>query len=256
MILRKRLAKEKGAIVRIHVIQHVAFEGPAAIAQWAELRGHELTSALALTEEFPATDDVGLLVVMGGPMAADDDAGNPWFAAEKHFIADAIAGGGSVLGVCLGAQLVAEVIGGRVRRNEHREIGWYPVEPTADAAYSPLFADWRGPVVVGQWHGDTFDLPEGMEPLLSSEACRNQAFVFDGRVVGVQFHLEWTMEALEALVATCSDDLGDRGLYVTSAEQFMDEALERIAECRPRLFALLDALVDGVRGSESGGEST
>ena len=228
--------------MRIHVIQHVPFEGPASIAEWAQERGHELTSGLALIEEFPAAETIDFLVVMGGPMAADDDVVSPWLAAERRFIAETIAAGRLVLGVCLGAQIVAAVIGGRVRRNEFKEIGWFPVEPTDDAPFEHLFSEWTGPVVVGQWHGDTFDLPEGMEPVLSSEACRNQAFVFDGRVVGVQFHLEWTWDALTELLVACPEDFEDRGRFVTSPEPFLDEAPERIASCRLRLFALLDAM--------------
>lgn len=230
--------------MRIHVIQHAPFEGPGTIADWARSRHHELATSLAFTEEFPDAVDIDFLVLMGGPMAADDDAGNPWLLREKRFVAETIAAGRLVLGVCLGSQIVAEVLGGRVRRNLNKEIGWYAVEPTDQTAASTIFSAWDGPVVVGQWHGDTFELPPAMEPLLSSEACANQAFVFDGRVVGVQFHLEWTPELLEQLIAACRAELEQDGLYVTAAEQILDEAPERLAVCRERLFALLDVMAE------------
>lgn len=241
--------------MRVHVIQHVPFEGPGLIAQWARERSHELTTALATTEEFPDATEIDFLVVMGGPMDADDEIASPWLHAEKHFIAEAIAGGRLVLGVCLGAQILAEVIGGTVRRNPQREIGWYPVHRTEAGSDEPLFADLPDPLVVGQWHSDTFDLPVGLDPLLSSEACVNQAFVFDHRAVGLQFHLEWTEDALSALFLACgSEQLGDDGQWVMSAAEMSDEAPERMAENREALFMLLDAMEaegPGVPGDEA-----
>lgn len=228
--------------MRLHVIQHVPYEGPALIAQWAADRGHALTSGFALTEEYPSCDEVDVLVVMGGPMDADDETASPWLHAEKHYLAECIASGRGVLGICLGAQILAEVLGGRVRRNEYKEIGWYHVAKTAEGKIQGLLSSWPDGFVVGQWHGDTFDLPDGFEPLLSSEACTNQAFVFDDRVVGLQFHLEWTEESLADLIEACGAELEMQGLWTTSAIQIEDEAPERIADSRELLYSLLDAL--------------
>jgi GMP synthase-like glutamine amidotransferase len=237
--------------MRVHVIQHVSYEGPGAITQWAAERGHEITTSLALTEEFPPAGEVDFLVVMGGPMAVDDHAGYPWLQAEKRYLATAIAGGRIVLGICLGAQILAEVLGGAVRRNEHREIGWFEVECTPSCDDDALFEDWVGPVTVGQWHGDTFELAVGIPQVLSSPACRNQAFVFDGRVVGLQFHLEWTPEALALLLAECAEELTDAGPYVMTAEQIAEGAAKHLAAGRERLFALLDGLT-GIGVGEAG----
>jgi GMP synthase-like glutamine amidotransferase len=240
--------------MRAHVIQHVPFEGPAAIAEWLAERGHELTTSLAPRDEYPPAEDVNLVFVMGGPMSADDEVASPWLHAEKHFIASVIAAGRPVLGVCLGAQILAEVIGGTVRRNADPEIGWFPVERTREGAEEPFFSAWDEPVLVGHWHGDTFDLPLGIEPAFSSKACRNQAFVFDGRVVGLQFHLEWTEPALQCLIAECGDELAAGGAFVMTAEQIAEDALREIPACRARLFALLDALADvGIGEAGDGG---
>ena len=238
--------------MRVHVIQQVDFEGPALIAEWAEERGHELSCGLALTEEYPACETVDMLVLMGGPMDADDEVANPWLHAEKRFVADCIAAGHPVLGVCLGAQILAEVLGGEVRRNPEKEIGWYTVEKTEFGEAEPMFADWPTSAVVGQWHGDTFDLPAGLEALYSSEACPNQAFVFDHRVVGLQFHIEWTKASLARLINACRAELGNGAMWVMSPTELEDEAPERIAANRVMLFALLDRLraEDGPEPSE------
>ncbi len=230
--------------MRIHVIQHAPFEGPGLIAEWAAEQGHDLDITMAITEEFPSPDDLDLLVVMGGPMDADGEDASPWLVPEKHFIAAAIAAGRLVLGVCLGSQIIAEVLGGRVKRGEQSEIGWYPVRLTEDGAREPLFDRWPDEAVVGHWHSDTFDLPLGLEPALSSEVTPNQAFVFEERVVGLQFHLEWDEETLQALFEACADDLDEGGPTTMSEEEFSAEMAERLPVCRELLFGLLDDMAD------------
>jgi GMP synthase-like glutamine amidotransferase len=228
--------------MRVHAIKHVEFEGGALVEQWAAERGHDLTVSMAPTEGFPACEDVGLLVVLGGPMAADDEIANPWLLVEKHYISDCIATGTAALGICLGAQIIAEVLGGKVKRNAEREIGWFPVERTAYAIDEPLFADWPQRLMVGHWHGDTFTLPAGLEPLFSSAACENQAFVFDRRVVGLQFHIEWTESSLAALIDAAREETAVPGRWVMSASEIEGGAPVNIAGDRRLLFGLLDGL--------------
>lgn len=233
--------------MRLHAIQQVPFEGPALIAEWAAERGHELTTSLAITEEYPACDEVDFLVVLGGPMDADDEVASPWLHAEKHYVVECIAAGRAVLGICLGAQILAEVLGGTVRRNDTKEIGWYAVEKTHTGHSERLLSAWPDGFVTGQWHGDTFDLPAGLEPLMSSEACANQAFLFDHRVLGLQFHMEWSVQSLDTLIDACRDELDVKGLWTMSALQIEEEAPERIAVNRELLFTVLDALAAEVR---------
>jgi len=190
--------------MRLHAICHVPYEGPGYIAEWAADRGHTLTSSFALTEEFPRFDETDFVVVMGGPMAADDTEGNPWLRSEKRYVARAIEQGKNILGICLGAQIVAEAAGGQVRRNDEREIGWYPVNLTEFGRHEPLFSAFEDGLVVGHWHGDTFDLPVGVSPTISSAATSNQAFsLMGGRIVGLQFHLEWSEGDVVRLVEEC-----------------------------------------------------
>lgn len=226
--------------MRILVIQHVGFEGPGAIARWAAERGHTVETVLALTEEFPPPAQFDMLVVMGGPMDADDEAASPWLTAEKTFIRSIIAAEKPVLGVCLGSQILAEVLGGRVKRGAEPEIGWYPVHFTASGGEASAFTDFPDGLVVGHWHGDTFDLPEGIAPVLSSSITPNQAYQH-GKVVGVQFHLEWTAEALDELITACPADL--TGLDWASSEDEMRAWGDRyMPAANAALMSLLDRI--------------
>ncbi|MFN7943027.1 MAG: type 1 glutamine amidotransferase [Thermoanaerobaculia bacterium] len=191
-------------------------------------------------EPLPAVEDVDLLVVLGGPMNVDEESKYPWLATEKRFIAAAIAAERKVLGVCLGAQLVASVLGARVYANPEKEIGWFPIEPTgADAANG-----WFGPVPRGleafHWHGDTFDIPAGALHVARSAACAHQAFVHGERVVGLQFHLEVTRAAVRQLIAHGSGDLV-AGRYVQKPQEML-AGVERFESANRVLDGWLDRL--------------
>ncbi|PKQ16844.1 MAG: amidotransferase [Actinobacteria bacterium HGW-Actinobacteria-7] len=236
--------------MRVHAICNVPYEGPALIGEWASQRGHTLTQALALEGEFPPLDQTDLLVVMGGPMDADDEAASPWLVAEKTYVRQAIDAHIPVLGVCLGAQIIAEVLGGKIRRAEQPEIGWFPVGLTPHGCSEPLFALWPATFIAAHWHYDTFDLPDGLQPALSSNATANQAFVFGDRVVGLQFHLEWTAEAVAALVENTDGEWPD-GLYVTDVATMIDDAPLFVPVPATLLFELLDSLAEKVSGNAS-----
>jgi GMP synthase (glutamine-hydrolysing) len=128
-------------------------------------------------------------------MSANDDL--PWIPPEIATIRAAVHRGIPVLGICLGAQLIARALGARVYRNPEKEIGWSPLQWTAAASADPLFHGFRDPETVFQWHGETFDLPPGAEHLAYSSACRHQAFRTGANVYGIQFHLEVTPEIVE-----------------------------------------------------------
>ena len=231
--------------MRIHIIQHVAFEGPGAIAGWALERGHSIT----VTEQFrggklPPADALDFLVIMGGPMGANDDAQFAWMAAQKRLIAEALRKGKAILGVCLGSQLLAQVMGARVYRNREREIGWFPVRLTAEATASRLFSGLPPEMTALHWHGDTFDLPQGAARLAESDLCRNQAFELDGRALGLQFHLEVQPEGLERLIANSASDLAVPGPAVQTADQ-----MRAAAHCAQALRPVLDTILDRLAGA-------
>ena len=142
------------------------------------------------------------LVVLGGPMGADQSDRYPHLEVEKDAIRWAVDAGIPVLGICLGAQLIASALGARVRRTPVTEIGWFDVEPTAAGRDDALFSKFNGAEKIFQWHGDTFSLPHGAQHLAESKACANQAFRFGESVYGLQFHLEVDQALIERWLRT------------------------------------------------------
>jgi GMP synthase (glutamine-hydrolysing) len=176
------------------VLQHIACEPPAAFEDELRSRGLDLVRVeLDEGEEIPGLDGFAGVVVMGGPMGAYEDAEHPWLAGEKRCLRDAVARDVPVWGVCLGAQLLAAALGAQVYRGPEPEVGLLPVELTEAAAADPVFGDAPSAFPTLQWHGDTFDLPDGATLLARSPAYRSQAFRV-GRSYGLQFHVEVTPE--------------------------------------------------------------
>ncbi len=138
----------------------------------------------------PEVDGYHGLVVLGGPMGVDQVDKHPHIETELRLIGDAIDRQVPVLGICLGAQLLAKTLGARVMKNPEKEIGWYDVSPTEAGKADPLMCEIRPGEKIFQWHGDTFELPAGAVHLAESEACANQAFRYGDNIYGFQFHLE------------------------------------------------------------------
>ncbi|GFK93964.1 GMP synthase [glutamine-hydrolyzing] [Fundidesulfovibrio magnetotacticus] len=226
--------------MRIATIEHVPFEGPANIAVWASSRGHHLDRRLLHAgHALPEPGEFDLLAVMGGPMSVHDELEFPWLADEKRCVKQAVARGRSVLGVCLGAQLLAEVLGGHVTKNAQREIGWHPLSASPWAAASPLMRGIPARFTGFHWHGETFSLPKGATLLAASEACAHQAFGVGGKLAGLQFHFETTAESMEALIAHCGDEM-DPGPFTQDADTLRRLAPSHLPELEAMLFTLLD----------------
>jgi GMP synthase-like glutamine amidotransferase len=212
--------------MRIHYIQHAFFETPGIILDWAREKGYRLTKTLtcgdtAAETAFPSLDSFDWLVIMGGAMNVYEDALYPWLTGEKIFIKKAVDAGKTVLGLCLGAQLLAVVLGGKVTKNPHKEIGWFPVTLTPEGRALPILSFLPESFPVFQWHGDTFSvLPAGALPLAGSAVCKNQGFVYGGRVFAFQFHWENTRETIEDFINFGADELVPAG-YVQTPEELL-----------------------------------
>lgn len=231
--------------MRIHYLQHVPFEDLAGIEAWGKDRGHDLSRTLLFQDEpFPDVADLDWLIIMGGPMNICEHEKYPWLIREKEFIRSVIADGKIALGICLGAQLMADVLGGRVRRNKHREIGWFQVQLTPEARASRIFRVLPERFMAFHWHGDTFDIPPGAVHVAESLACKNQAFVL-GKAVGLQFHLESSRDSIDHLIQSCADELTD-GKYVQRPKELLAQ-LDRFWEIRSLMEIFLDNM-EGVLG--------
>jgi GMP synthase-like glutamine amidotransferase len=226
--------------MRIHCLIHMPFEELGSIEPALRAAGHVLSySRLYASPELPPPDAFDGLVAMGGPMSVNDEGQFPWLVAEKRLIGDATRAGKSVLGICLGAQLIASSLGARVYPNDEREIGWFPVEGIAADGGAP----YRFPasLLAFHWHGETFDLPLGAVRLARSEACENQAFLAGERILALQFHLETTPASARALVDNCRDELTS-GRYVQREDAILAPVPGAFASIERETGRILDFL--------------
>ncbi|MFC0875377.1 type 1 glutamine amidotransferase [Saccharicrinis sp. FJH2] len=195
---------------KVLILKHVEFEGPGRFLKIFESLNYTITYCNIWKDSLPSIKDYDLFLIMGGPMSVNDTEDFPWLEAEKQFISSAINAGKKVIGICLGAQLIASTLGEPVFLGEEKEIGWYPVRLNNNDLH-----------FVFHWHGETYDLPVGAELLASSAACENQIFTYNKNVIAFQCHLEMDESALKSIVDKCRDELtGER--FMMTEEQIMD----------------------------------
>jgi GMP synthase-like glutamine amidotransferase len=202
--------------MKIHCFQHVSFENLGTIEDWANTNNHTISYTYFFEKGFilPEVSNIDMLIVLGGFMNVDDEAEFPWLKTEKQFIKKAIDIGKKVLGICLGSQLIASVLGSDVYKGPETEIGFYPIQFNETALSMPLFKHFTNPYAVFQWHGDTFDLPKGAQLLASSESCKNQAFLWNTNVLAMQFHIEMNETVLEDMLKHDGHELEESGTYI------------------------------------------
>ncbi|MEW5774616.1 MAG: type 1 glutamine amidotransferase [Thermodesulfobacteriota bacterium] len=219
------------------------FEDAAGIADWAAARGHAVAvSRLFAGDPLPEMAAFDFLMVMGGPMNVYEHQEHPWLEQEKRFLRQALDADKVVLGVCLGAQLLADVLGGSIRQVVHKEIGWLPVRSTPEALGRRLFKRFPLDYTAFHWHGETFSIPPGAVRVAESEACHNQGFALGDRVVGLQFHLEATARSLEQLMANCGSELVE-GPYIQQPDQ-LRAGLHNAEQAHRLLAQLLDRMAE------------
>ncbi|MEJ5362726.1 MAG: type 1 glutamine amidotransferase [Spirochaetota bacterium] len=218
-------------------IQHVPFETPGYILDWAKAFEKDIFTVYGYQHSyFPEIDSVEMLVIMGGPMSVNDEREYPWLVSEKRFVEKVINKSKPVLGICLGAQLIADVLGARVYKNHTKEIGWLEVHSVpSENSFAKLLPDT---FMAFHWHGETFDIPADATHIASTDVCANQAFAINNRIVGLQFHLEITAQGVYDLVENCKDELKENGCI-----QSKDEIIAGIRYCR-HTHAIMDSLLE------------
>ena len=226
--------------MRAHYLQHVSFEGLGSIESWLQGANYEITSTQFYEFiELPRVEEIDLLVVMGGPMSVNDENIYPWLVDEKAFIKSVIESGTPTLGICLGAQLIASAMGGKVYPNSVKEIGWFPIQVAVTSDNTSFkFPD---DIKVFHWHGETFSLPIGAVQIAESEGCKNQAFQIGNSVIGLQFHLETTLDSAQAIVVNCRDELVT-GEYVQTEEEILSASHDRYSSVNSLMSDILEYL--------------
>lgn len=212
---------------------------------WARERGHSLRKVELFRgddwpDDFPRENEYDGLFILGGLMNVYQEDRYPWLAREKEFIAAAVAGGKAVLGICFGAQLLSVALGGRVERNAHKEVGWFEVELTPAGREAALLGGFPDRFMVMHWHGDCFTIPPGAVHVARSRACEWQGFVYNDRVVGLQFHPEFTAETIAALIEHCPDDVAG-GPFIQDPGA-IEQGMNHLASAHALLAGLLARL--------------
>ena len=202
---------------------HVPFEGPGFILDWIGEKGHKLHyTRFYKGDALPDAVSVDLLIIMGGPMDVFDFHVHPWMEEEIAWVKEFISLEKPVLGICLGAQILAAALGEEVYPGPHKEIGWHNLR------FCPALGDYKIckdlPITrkVFHWHGDTFNVPEGATRIAASHAFPNQGFIYNNKVLALQFHLEVTPESVRELVNNCRDELVD-GPHIQSEKEILSE---------------------------------
>ena len=231
--------------MHVQVLQHVPFEGLGSIESWLRKKGAAVNySKLFQGDPIPEVAGFDLIIVLGGPMSVNDEQQYHWLRGEKRFVADAVDAGKSVLGICLGAQLIANSLGARVYSGLQKEIGWFPVmgEKASPGAFT-----FPKSIEAFHWHGETFDLPRGARLLARSEAFAHQAFQIGDRVLGLQFHLETTPENVDALIANCRHELATQR-YVQNEAQLRAASRHAYGKINALMVEVLEFLTHARRG--------
>lgn len=227
--------------MKLLVLQHVEFEGPAAIKDWALSNGHTITYQCCPTQlNYPTLESFDCLIIMGGPMGVNDKLA--WMTPELAFIKRAISAKKMILGICLGAQIIASALGASIRKNQCREIGWYSVQTTKPDLATTQWAAATLPSAFTplHWHSDTFDLPAEAIHLLQSDACTNQAYSVGEHIIGLQFHLEFNTDTAKRVGEACADELDEGGQYVQTLQEILLEK-KLFNESNQLMFKFLDA---------------
>lgn len=207
--------------MHIHYFQHAAFEHVGSIRSWCNENGHKITGTKTFeTTDFPDLNDINFLIIMGGPQSAVNYQDYPYLEKEVEYIKAAIKTDKLVLGVCLGAQLIAIASGGKAVPSPYKEIGLFPIKLNQDGINDPVFSVFNSSEIDSlHWHNDMAVPPEGFKILASSEGCPIQVFSNGKNIYGLQCHFELTRFGIEDLIKNCLVDFKADGPYIMDPEK-------------------------------------
>lgn len=224
----------------IYCLTHAEHELPGTIEKWADRRDYPFHIVPVFSgSALPATNPGDCVVVMGGPMNVYEEDMYPWLINEKTFLTRCIDMGNRMLGICLGAQLLAERLGAPVFKNSQIEIGWHPIRWSKDIFKYALFDAFPPESIVFHWHGDMFGIPQDAIQLAASTACQNQGFLWNDQVLGLQFHPEMTFDLLKMMIAGNHEDLNHSGHFIQSADEMIQNGKKYTASSK-----MVDILLD------------
>lgn len=240
-IIPRHLHKCKRVInMHLHFIQHMPFETPGSILDWCVEKNHTYTITKIYEDTLlPSLDGFDVLVIMGGSMGVYEENTYSWLKAEKAFIKAAINDEKKVLGICLGAQLIAEVLGAKVKPHTLTEIGWWPVQKTTT---HQLTDHLPGVFTTFHWHGDTYTLPENTIQLLSTPGCEQQGFIYKNHVAGLQFHMEVKEDLLENMTDHEKAELV-KSVFVQTEDEIKSQSRLYISHQKGYMHGLMDAFM-------------
>jgi GMP synthase-like glutamine amidotransferase len=228
--------------IKVHCFQHVHFEDLGCIGNWIDKNGHTIQyTQFYENYSVPNADDYDWLVVMGGPMSVNDENEFPWLADEKKAVKEAIEKNKTVIGICLGSQLIANVLGEVVYKNQEREIGWFDISLTGpNDSRNLLNSGAANNLKVFHWHGETYKIPANSVHLAYSAGCKSQAFLYNEKVLGLQFHLEVTEQSIAAMIGNGRNELV-KGKFVQSESEILAQTA-CIESNNGIMFQILDKL--------------
>ncbi|MFC1728880.1 type 1 glutamine amidotransferase [candidate division KSB1 bacterium] len=243
------MPKTESKLIRVHYLQHDDFVRPAETDTWARQKGHPVTRSKLLPDRdglrheantFPDPASFDLLIIFGGTMSTYDDKEFRWLTNEKKFVERTVQSGKAVYGICMGAQMLAAVLGANVYRNRYKEVGWHEVTLTPEAARSQVFGILPDRFMAMHWHGDVFDIPRDCTRIAFSEATPNQAFEYDSRIFATQFHPEYNLQSVEEGIQYTPEDL-NCSAYAQSAEEILKNR-HYFPAMHEKLFTILDGI--------------
>lgn len=226
--------------MHIHYLQHIPYEDLGMMLAWAQEKGMTITkTGMFQYETLPGTHDYDWLIILGGPMNIYQENDYPWLIQEKKYIHESIRQGKRVLGICLGAQLIADCLGAKTVKAPHKEIGWYPVK-----FVQPQLSFGEGQELMGfHWHQDMFNIPAGAKLIACSRACPHQGFTYnDGQIIGLQFHMELTQKGIQQLLHHGQEDL-DSSRFVQTKKVIIQQ-MHHLQSNHQHMRNLLDHMLN------------